>query len=114
MNKKYFKFSFVLLFLLFSLGNYFCKSQNIETQVEQFAIATLHTPVLNTSDFESVFGGESGDSLKLNEEGHIMALEFIALPNTVFKIHETIPKQDNIIYRIYLQRVNCAELFQKT
>ena len=100
MNKKYFKFSLVLLFLLFSLGNYFCKSQNIETQLEQFAIATLHTPVLNTSDFESVFGGDSGDSLKLDEEGHIMALEFIALPNTVFKIHETIPKQDQIIYRI--------------
>ncbi|MBL7129146.1 MAG: peptidoglycan endopeptidase [Ignavibacteria bacterium] len=100
MNKKYLKFPFVLFFLLFSLGNYFCKSQDIESRVEQFAIAMLHTPVLNTSDFESVFGGESGDSLKLDEEGHIMALEFIAIPNTVFKIHETIPKQDHIIYRI--------------
>lgn len=100
MSRKYFKISFALFILQFVLCNYFCKSQDVETQEEQFAVAVLHTPVLNTSNFASVFGGESGNSLKLDKEGHIMALEFISIPKTVFKIHETIPKGDHIIYRI--------------
>ena len=100
MDIRLVKFRLVLLLLILSLGNHSCKSQNVETQFNKFAVAILHTPVLNTSDFESVFGGESGDSLMLDEDGHILALEFIAIPNTVFEIHETIPKQGHSIYRI--------------
>ena len=100
MDIRLVKFRLVLLLLLLSLSNQFCKSQNVEIQVNKYAVAILHTPVLNTSDFESVFGGESGDSLMLDEDGHILALEFIAIPNTVFEIHETIPKQGHSIYRI--------------
>ncbi|MFC2093512.1 peptidoglycan endopeptidase [Bacteroidota bacterium] len=100
MDIRLVKFRLVLLLLILSLGNHSCKSQNVETQFNKFAVAILHTPVLNTSDFESVFGGESGDSLMLDEDGHILTLEFIAIPNTVFEIHETIPKQGHSIYRI--------------
>ena len=100
MDIRLVKFRLVLLLLILSLGNHSCKSQNVETQFNKFAVAILHTPVLNTNDFESVFGGESGDSLMLDEDGHILALEFIAIPNTVFEIHETIPKQGHSIYRI--------------
>ena len=100
MDIKFVKFRLVLLLLILSLSNHFCKSQNVETQFNKYAVAILHTPVLNTSDFESVFGGESGDSLMLDENGHIMTLEFIAIPYTAFEIHETIPKQEHNIYRI--------------
>ena len=100
MDIRLVKFRLVLLLLILSLSNHFCKSQNVEIQFNKYAVAILHTPVLNTSDFESVFGGESGDSLILDEDGHIMALEFIAIPYTVFEIHETIPKQEHNIYRI--------------
>jgi cell wall-associated NlpC family hydrolase len=100
MGTRFLQCSFIFLILLLLLCSHSCKSQNINTHKNKFAIAILHTPVLNISDFESVFGGESGDSLRLDDDGHIMALEFIALPNTVFKIHEVIQKSNHNIYKI--------------
>ena len=53
----------------------------------EYAIATLPTPVLDTADFKSVFGGgQSGSQLHQDESGLIREVEFIALPGTVFKI----------------------------
>ena len=100
MEVRFVNFKFVSIILILLFSNLFCKSQNVERQVDKYAVAILHTTVLNTSNFESVFCGNTGYSLMLDEDGHIMALEFIAIPNTVFEIHETIPKQDYNIYRI--------------
>jgi hypothetical protein len=66
----------------------------------QYAVSINYTPVLNTSDFESVFGGKTGKKVKLDKEGLIREMEFIALPNTVFEITETIPKGDYNIYKV--------------
>lgn len=51
-----------------------------------FAVATVATPVLNTPDFSSVFGGSDGNTLRKDACGQIRALEFVALPGTVFTI----------------------------
>ncbi len=44
------------------------------------------TPVLNTENFESVFGGEDKKTLNADEKGHVKAIEFIALEGMVFEI----------------------------
>lgn len=44
------------------------------------------TPILNTPDFQQVFGGTKRTVLQADEKGHIRALEFIALKNMVFEI----------------------------
>ncbi|HMR41509.1 MAG TPA: peptidoglycan endopeptidase [Ignavibacteria bacterium] len=88
------KIFYVLLFLIVSTG---CQSQSDQPK---YAVAILNTPVLNTADFESVFGGSNGTSVKLDKSGLIREMEFIAFPNTVFEILEVIPKRDHNIYKI--------------
>lgn len=87
---------YILLFLLIAASNH-CGAQQ---ESGKYAVSILNTPVLNTSDFESVFGGSSGTKVKLDSKGLIREMEFIAFPNTVFEILETIPKEDHYIYRI--------------
>lgn len=85
---------FTLILLFISLS---CSSQSTDPK---YAVAVLNTPVLNTSDFESVFGGAGGTTVKLDNKGLIREMEFIAFPKTVFEILEIIPKEDHSIYRI--------------
>jgi hypothetical protein len=51
----------------------------------EFFTANTFTPILNTKEFSSVFGGKEGLSVPLNEKGFIQALECIALPGTLFQ-----------------------------
>lgn len=68
---------------------------------EKWAVANSYTPVLNTPYYAAVFGGESGQRVKLDDKGLIREMEFIAMPNTVFEIVETIPvKNEYLIYRV--------------
>lgn len=53
-----------------------------------FAVASTHAPVLNTPDFRSVFGDKDGMTLKKDRCGQLRALEFVALPGTVFRIEK--------------------------
>lgn len=66
----------------------------------KYAIATLPTPVLHTSDFCSVFGGKDGKTLRLDKDKQIRELEFIAFPKTVFKIEKIIKRNGKKIYKI--------------
>ena len=59
-----------------------------------YCVSVKNTPVLNTPDFRSVFGGADGKTLKLDSSGLLRELEFIAFPGTVFTIHERIPGSD--------------------
>lgn len=88
------KYFLIIVFLFFSIN---CSSQE---NSPKYAVAVLYTPVLNTSDFESVFGGSNRSSIKLDSKGLIREMEFIAFPNTVFEILEVIPKGDHSVYRI--------------
>lgn len=70
------------------------------SEKNKYAVAVINTPVLNTDDFESVFGGVNGNRVKLDKKGLIREMEFIAFPGTVFEILEVIPKEGYNIYRV--------------
>lgn len=52
----------------------------------EYGVARSLSPVLNTPGFKAVFGGTGGQELKSDHCGQVRALEFIALPGTVFTI----------------------------
>jgi hypothetical protein len=66
----------------------------------RFAVAEGPTPVLNTPDFRAVFGGRDGKSLQTDRCGQLRALEFVALPGTVFVIEAELPRQEGTVYRV--------------
>lgn len=101
------KILYAFLFIMIAGG---CQSKSDQPK---YAVAILNTPVLNTSDFESVFGGRNGSSVKLDKSGLIREMEFIAYPNTVFEILEIIPKGEHNIYRITTEDYpyNSSDLF---
>jgi hypothetical protein len=66
----------------------------------KYAVSIKYTPVLNTSDYNSVFGYNDGNSVKLDNRGLIGEIEFIALPNTVFEILESISANDHFMYKV--------------
>jgi hypothetical protein len=65
-----------------------------------YAVSEAPTPVLNTPDFNAVFGGRDGKTLHLDRCGQIRELEFVALPGTPFRIEETIHQGNTVIYRV--------------
>ncbi len=77
-----------------------CCNQCGQKQKTAYAISHLPTPVLTTSDFGSVFGGKDGKSLSLNEKGAIYGVEITALPGTIFRIEDTIRKDNATIYKV--------------
>lgn len=58
----------------------------VPCEAVEYGVARSSTPVLNTPDFNAVFGGISGKVLKTDRCGQVRELEFIALPGSVFKI----------------------------
>jgi hypothetical protein len=78
-----------------------CFGQNRPDQSPAlYAIAELPTPVLNTADFTFVFGNTDGKTLHRDDSDLTREVEFIALPETVFKIEEVIPGAAATIYRV--------------
>jgi cell wall-associated NlpC family hydrolase len=65
-----------------------------------FAVAATHTPVLNSPDFTSVFGGSDGKTLQTDNCGQLRSLEFVALPGTVFRIEEELLISGRKIFRV--------------
>lgn len=68
--------------------------------VHRYAVANIPVPVLNTPDFDAVFGGKDGNTLRIDQCGQIRALEFIAMPKTVFMVLGAYRKTGQIIYRV--------------
>lgn len=66
----------------------------------RYCIAEIPTPVFNTPDIDSVFGGTDGKSLRLDKNMFIREMEFIALPGTVFEIQGLYAKSGNTILKI--------------
>ncbi len=69
-----------------------------------YAVATEPTPVLNSPDFDAVFGGGDGMTVKTDKSGLIREMEYIALPGTVFDL---IGEFDHGTYKIF--KVECKE-----
>jgi len=65
-----------------------------------FAVAVTPAPVLNRADFSSVFGGGDGNTLLKDECGQLRAVEFVALPGTLFRIEQTIAGSSGTVYRV--------------
>jgi hypothetical protein len=63
-------------------------------------MAISSTPVLNTPDFRSVFGGKDGKTLATDSCGQIRALEFIALPGATFRIEAVVDGPKFPVYRV--------------
>ncbi|MBI5345998.1 MAG: peptidoglycan endopeptidase [Chlamydiae bacterium] len=62
-----------------------------------FVKVLFPTPILNTENFEDVFGGLDGSTLALDMKGHLRALEFTALPGMIFKVEK---KCQNFILQV--------------
>ena len=92
--------STILILLLLCISSSACRSQDAPTKDKQYAVSISYTPVLNTPDFDSVFGGTDGSTIKEDDQGLIRELEYIALPNTVFEIREVHPRGEYEIYEI--------------
>jgi cell wall-associated NlpC family hydrolase len=68
------------------------------------AAALDWTPVLNTPDIKSVFGGPDMRTLSRDGNGAVRELEYIALPGTVFTVHE-----EMVVNGVEMYRVDTAE-----
>ena len=55
-------------------------------------------PVLNTPDFSSVFGGNTGSKIPLDEKGHPFHYEFVALEGAIFQVEKILPA--SFVYKI--------------
>ena len=66
----------------------------------RYAVAQFLTPVLNTPDMAAVFGGRDGRTLQADECGQLRAMEFVALPGTVFTIQEETVKGPLHIFKV--------------
>ncbi len=67
---------------------------------ERYAVALTPTPVLNTPDFASVFGGRDGKTLHIDGCGLVREMEFVALPGTVFRVEATLERNGQRILRV--------------
>lgn len=87
-NRFFLNTAFILLLVIS------CRAQ------DKYAVSVTYTPVLNTPDFQSVFGGNSGNRVKLDKRGLIGEMEFIAFPNTVFQVIESYSNGDHDILKV--------------
>lgn len=53
---------------------------------KKFAVARVATPILETPEFNAVFGGVDGNSLPFNEQKLLKLVSAVAFPNTKFKL----------------------------
>ncbi len=92
---------FCKVIALFLISAGFLQAQkNSDSFKGKFAIAKCNTPVLNSKDFKSVFGGERGDKIKTDKKGFIRELEFVALKKTVFEILASTKVDNYYIFKV--------------
>jgi len=75
-------------------------SPDANCQAGSFGVARTPSPVLNSPEFNSVFGGKDGSSLKTDRCGQVRELEYIALPGTVFKILKKLELSTAAVYQV--------------
>lgn len=85
-------------------------NKNENQNQNRYAVAKYFTPVLNTADFESVYGGKDGKTLKRAKNGLIKELEYVAYPGTVFTILDEYTVSEHSIYKVYVKEYDIPEL----
>lgn len=79
-----------------------------------FALSKSEAPVLNTHDWDSIFGGAPGNELKYDRYGEIDELVFVAPPKTLFNLKRQIRKvtrqgDETIYYKVTTPIYNGSE-----
>lgn len=69
-------------------------------EIPGFAVAVGPVPLLNSPDPRAVFGGSNGSTLAVDRCGQLRAVEFVALPGTVFTILEELAMEKGTVYRV--------------
>ena len=69
-------------------------------QAARYAVALSPTPVLNTPDFPAVFGGRDRTTPAADRCGQLRAVEFVALPGTLFTVEGETAVGDARILRV--------------
>lgn len=75
-------------------------SKDTPVSKNKFAVSIFDTPVLNTPEFETIYGGNDGRTLKFSKSGLVKELEYVAYPGAVFKIIEEIQKDGYSVYKV--------------
>lgn len=82
---------------------------------DKYAVSIYDTPVLNSPDYDRIYGGKDGKTLAFNKNGLVKELEYVAFPGSVFKITDEIKNGDHFIYKVtsdeYDIVLNGTELF---
>jgi cell wall-associated NlpC family hydrolase len=86
-----------MIFILLTIITF---TQPGNCQAGSFGVARVPSPVLNSPDFISVFGGKDGSTLKTDRCGQVRELEYIALPGTAFKILRELKRGIATIYQV--------------
>ena len=92
------KYKIINVFIAVFLLNTIACSQN--NQIKPYALSKGYTPVLNSPEFSSVFGGKTGTDVKLDKEGLIAEMEFIA-----FQIPYLILMEQKSEMKFYIMRL---------
>jgi hypothetical protein len=87
----------VRIFILTGLA---CFGALLMGHAAEYGVARVATPVLNTPDFTSVFGGKGGGVLKADRCGQVRELEYIALPGTVFTLLKNRSSEFSDVYQV--------------
>ncbi|MBK8550128.1 MAG: C40 family peptidase [Ignavibacteria bacterium] len=70
------------------------------SSLEKYAVSIYNTRVLNSPDFERIYGGRDGKSLAFSKSGLVKELEYVAFPGSVFEIVEEYKQGDHSIYKV--------------
>lgn len=90
-------------------------SKDSSINKELYAVSVYDTPVLNTPDFDRIYGGKDGSTLAFNKSGLVKELEYVAFPGSVFEIKDEFRIGDHSIYKVISEEydivLNGTELF---
>ena len=77
-------------------------------RMKKFAIAKVATPFLETPDFNSVFGGDDGNSLPLDDQNLLRLVSGVAFPQTKF---ELLQQHSDYIFQAWSKNHQLEKLF---
>ena len=86
------------------------KPINELSKIKMYAISKYPTPVLYTKNFENVYGGNDGNTLKRSDNGLIKELEYVAYPGSSFEILEEYNRGNHKIFKVHTDEYDIPEL----
>lgn len=75
-----------------------------------YAVSKYPTPVLNTPNINSVYGGKDGNTLKKSKSGLVKELEYVAYIGSSFEILDIINNGSHSVYKVFAPDYSIPEL----